>query len=93
MKRVNWASPARLDLAAIVDPFTTDRPDFIDSAMVQIARIEDLLIDNPGIGARMENSELRKVRVGKTPIILIYRIERAGVTILRVLHAASDWRK
>ncbi len=93
MRRVNWAGPARLDLAAIFDPFTTERPDFIDSAMVQISRLEALLIDNPAIGAPMEHSELRKVRVGKTPIILVYRIERTDVTILRVLHAASDWRR
>lgn len=93
MNRIIWAGPARIDLAALFDPFLTERPEFIHNAMAEIARLEQLLSDNPGLGAPLENSAARKLRVARTPIILIYRIERGGVTILRAHHAASDWRK
>ena len=61
--------------------------------MQQVARLERLLIDNPGIGVRIDEDGQRKLRVGRTPIILFYRVDGSQISILRVRHSASDWRK
>jgi toxin ParE1/3/4 len=93
VNRLIWTDTARAGLADLLDPFLADRPDFIASAMQQVARLERLLIDSPGIGVRFDEDGQRKLRVGRTPIILFYRVDGSQISIVRVRHSASDWRQ
>ena len=93
MNLLIWTDSAKFGLAEIFDPFVVERPEFILSATTQIARLEQLLIATPGIGASFGDSGLRKLCVGRTPIILIYKVEGSRISIVRVHHAASDWRR
>ncbi|QJQ32256.1 type II toxin-antitoxin system RelE/ParE family toxin [Sphingomonas lacunae] len=92
MRRLIWSEVARKGLATILDPFVDERPDLIANAIVQIGRLEKLLIDTPGIGAPLDEVGLRKLRVGRTSILLIYRIDGPVITVVQVHHAASDWK-
>jgi plasmid stabilization system protein ParE len=92
VRRLIWSESARQGLAGILDPFVDERPDLIASALVQIGRLEKLLIDAPAIGAPVDDGSQRKLRVGRTPILLIYRIDGPVISVVQVRHAASDWR-
>lgn len=93
MKQLIWTDSARIGLAEILDPFTADRPEFIADALVQIGRLERLLITSPGIGSPLDENGQRKLRVGRTPIILSYRVDGAVLSIVRVHHSSQNWRK
>jgi plasmid stabilization system protein ParE len=88
-----WTDSAKFGLAEIFDPFVIERPEFITSAMAQISRLESLLIDTPGIGAPVGDDGLRKLRVGRTPIIMICQVEGSRISIVRVHHGSQNWRK
>lgn len=93
MNQLIWTDSAKSGLAEILDPFVQDRPDFISSALVQIDRLERLLIASPGIGAPIDEIGQRKLRVGRAPIILLYRVDGSTISIIRVHHGSQDWRK
>ena len=90
MRRLIWSEVARQGLATILDPFVEERPDLIANAIMHIGRLEKLLLDAPAIGAPMDGVNLRKLRVGRTPILLIYRIDGPVITVVQVHHAATD---
>lgn len=92
MKRLIWTESARNGLAEILDPFVDERSDFIASALLQIGRLEKVLIDAPAIGSLLDDGGQRKLRVGRMPILLIYRIDGPVITVVQVRHTASDWR-
>jgi plasmid stabilization system protein ParE len=92
VRRLIWSEVARQGLATILDPFVEERSDLIANVIVQIGRLEKLLLDAPAIGAPMDEVGLRKLRVGRTPILLIYRIDGPMITVVQVHHAASDWK-
>ena len=92
MRRLIWSEVARQGLATILDPFVDERPELIASAIAPIGRLEALLKDAPAIGAPLEQVGLRKLRVGRTPIQLIYRVDGPMIIVVQVRHAASDWR-
>jgi toxin ParE1/3/4 len=93
VKQLIWTDSARIGLAEILDPFAADRAEFIADALVQIGRFERLLITSPGIGSPLDENGQRKLRVGRTPIILIYRVDGAVLSIVRVHHSSQNWRK
>lgn len=92
MRRLIWSAVARQGLATILDPFVDDHPKLIASAIAQIGKLETMLIDTPCIGAPLDQVGLRRLRVGRTPILLIYRIDGPVITVVQVRHAASDWK-
>lgn len=93
MNQLIWTDSAKAGLADILDPFVDERPDFVSGALVQIARLEQLLIASPGIGAPTDDIGQRKLRVGRTPIILLYRVDGSTISIVRVYHSSQNWRK
>ena len=93
MKQLIWTDSATADLAEILDPFTEVRPEFVANALVEIARLERLLIASPGIGSPLDDNGQRKLRAGRTPLVLIYRVDGSVLSIIRVHHSRQDWRK
>jgi len=93
VKRVRWAREARSDLAGI-DAFY--RPldfDFAQRAITSAVAAGRFLLDWPRAGQLIEDAPpLRKWRIARTPYSLIYREESDGIRVLRVVHAAQDWR-
>lgn len=61
-----------------------DMGDAIERAVVQ-------LTDHPAVGRPGRVAGTRELVVGGTPYVLIYRIETAGVVVLRLLHGAQQW--
>jgi plasmid stabilization system protein ParE len=53
----------------------------------------DFLSATPGAGAPLEQSGLRKWRVGRTPFLFFYRFDRQFVRVIRVRHEREDWRR
>lgn len=93
MNQLIWTDSAKVGLADIFDPFIDGRPEFIANALMQISGLENLLIDKPRIGSPTDDDGQRKLRVGRTPIILIYRVDDEIISIVRVHHSSQDWRK
>lgn len=93
MSRAIWSSLAQRDLSELnqyyrdIDPRLSQRLIF---AAVAAGR---LLAENPQLGTLVPEKAVRKWRVRKTPYLIFYRPEAAGVRIMRLLHAARDWQQ
>jgi toxin ParE1/3/4 len=59
----------------------------------EVFRVFELLGDNPQIGSAHDEvaPDLRMFPLGN--YIVLYRVETAGVLVLRVIHASRDWRQ
>lgn len=91
MNRPDWTINARQDLAAIDDYYFDLNPDHawrVGHAALAAARF---LAERPEAGP-VFSDDARKWRVKGTAYVLIYRVTSEGVQILRVHHAAQDWR-
>ena len=51
-----------------------------------------MLQQHPQAGQVIDDAGLRKWRVAGTPYILLYRDAGTALRIVRVMHAAQDWR-
>lgn len=92
MTRVTWSREARDDIARITDYYSAAAPDFTIRLFDRLDAAIALLRDRPLGGVRVEGHDLRKLRVGRTPYILFYRVRPSSIEIARVVHAARDWR-
>ena len=91
MRQVRWAPGARRELRRA---YTFYRLIDIDLAIRITQLIEakaDWLAQFPATGAPFATG-LRKSLVGGTPYLIIYRVRRTSIGIVRVRHAAEDWR-
>jgi toxin ParE1/3/4 len=89
--RIEWTETAEASVLAIADYISIDDP---GAALViheeihqQIAR----LADYPEMGRRGRCAGTHELVINRTPYVVAYRVERAAVVILRVLHAAQRW--
>jgi len=48
-------------------------------------------LSNPGIGSLTPSRRWRKWSVKDLPLLLVYDVIGDTVTVLRVVHARSDW--
>lgn len=93
MRRVVWSRDARDDYLAILRHIAADNPDAAEQVAEAIARTGNALGDfatgHPGrVAGTYEKS------VARLPYILAYALAdgEQTVAILRVIHAARDWR-
>lgn len=89
--RLVWSDSAVSDIHRILDHYAeqpdADLADIID----RIEAIPDTLLETPGIGSLTPSRRWRKWPVKDLPFLLVYDVLGEQVTILRVVHARSDW--
>jgi toxin ParE1/3/4 len=88
---VEWLPEAEKSLAAQLD-WIADRDPWaaIDIGDAILAAV-DRLADYPAIARPGRVAGTRDLVVVGTPYTVVYRIERAAIVILRVLHGAQRW--
>lgn len=90
--KVNWTPPARRDLQLAVDAIARQDVDLAIGLLDEADRIDQLLQRVPFTGPRLDASNDRKLRLGRLPYIIIYRVKSGALEILRLHHAKADWR-
>jgi len=94
MRKLEWTAPALQDLDAIDAWLSTEADaDVAVRMLTAIRRRADFLLDFPSGGPPISDTDSHSLRVRRTPYTLVYRLlgdER--IEILRIHHAAQDWR-
>lgn len=88
MKIVYLRSAAR-DLLWLRSYYERVFPEGAENARGAIGRMEALVADNPYIGRPTHRSEVRRLRVMRTPFFVLYRPMGARIEILRVIDGRS----
>jgi len=91
MSRAYWTRLAQADLVAIEDYYETRDPDFFLRLQRRAMAASRFLADHPRAGPEIELGT-RKWSVPTTDFIMVYRIVGAAIEVLRVYHAAQNWR-
>lgn len=91
MKRLFWSESAVGDIDRILDHYAEQPGTDLAAIIDRIESIPGTLLANPGIGALTPSRQWRKWAVKGLPLLLIYDAGDETVTILRVVHARSDW--
>lgn len=92
MTRIVWSHEANEDVARITDYYSTKAPDFILRLFDRLEAAVSLLRDRPLSGSPLGESGLRKLRIRRTPYLLLYQTRAGELAIVRIMHAARDWR-
>ncbi|WP_137177346.1 type II toxin-antitoxin system RelE/ParE family toxin [Roseomonas sp. AR75] len=87
--RLVFALAARRDLAEAVAYISADNPDAARRQRRLIERAAQRLLDFPGLGREDEDGR-RRLRVPRTPFVLMYRQHDEMIVILRVWHGARQ---
>ena len=92
MRQVIWSSEATDDLFGISDRYELIDPQLAETMLDRIRIGPAALLDAPHIGSPVLDAD-RKWRVAGTPFLLFYTVASEAITILRVRHARSDWKR
>ena len=92
MSRARWTRKARQDLAAIDEYYAGLSPGYADRVGDEAIATGRFLARLPHAGPRIEGMNARKWRVSHTPYVLVDRADADGVSILPIVHGATDWR-
>ena len=92
MSRIVWSADAQRDLRAITIYYRQIAPDLSDRLIDRVEEAATKLIDFPGLGAKLPDSDTRIWSAKATPYLLFYREIRGGIRILQVRDARSDWK-
>lgn len=91
MTKLRIEADAVADLHRIVrhgvDQDLPDPPAFVR----QLRKRLELLTTHPEAGRPGRVTGTRELVVSGTPFIAVYRVDRDGVAIIRVLHGAQQW--
>lgn len=66
--------------------------EWADAILAETQRVEAMLLRHPRIGPTVTRSDNRKLRLGPLSFVLVYQISGDAVDIVRLHHAASDWK-
>lgn len=91
MKTTHWTLRARADLAEVDDYYRGIAPLFARKLGLDALAAGRFLADFPNAGPVFGGGS-RKWRIRATDFLLIYRITPGGIQILRLRHAAENWR-
>ena len=92
MRQLRWSRDARSDMSAIDAYYRPRNPDVAQRVLAQAVAAGRMLQQHPQAGQVIDDEGLRKWRVAGTPYILLYRDTGSSLRIVRVMHAAQDWR-
>lgn len=90
---LDWSARALRDMNSIEDYWRPRDPELVRDLAVYTDQALDFLLVTPGAGTPCEPPGLRRWRIGPTPFLLLYRIERNRLRIVRVRHQRTDWRR
>jgi plasmid stabilization system protein ParE len=90
--RLIWTQGATADLDAITDFLDGETPGIGSRLLTVVDRRTDLLVDFPGIGEFVPGLGLRKLSLPGFPYLLLYHVDDAVISIIRVYHSAQNWR-
>jgi plasmid stabilization system protein ParE len=89
---IRWTQPAEDDLAAIDEYWMGYSVASADTMLARIHTAADFLRGMPHGGPRIDEIAARKWTVRGTNCLIIYRIHDGQIEVLRVHHAAENWR-
>ena len=91
MRTVRWSRDAQADVASIDSHYHQLNPGYAARVARLAVRAGRFLAENPEAGPPVGN-QTRKWRVSGTPYLLFYRPEEKVLRIVRIMHAARNWR-
>lgn len=91
MPVLEWRAAARADLLAIVDYISDDNPEAAQQLKDDIETKVGKLAEHPKLYRPGRVTGTREMVVRRNYIV-VYAEDALAVTILRVLHAARQWR-
>ena len=86
-----WSQRARRDLRELIAYIAEDSPQNAELVNARISKSVELLCDMPYAGRTGRLPGTHERVVGRTPYILVYRIDSDQLYILRVLRGARKW--
>ncbi len=86
--KLSWRPAAEADRLAIYDHIESDNPQAAERVDERILARVLTLLQLPHSGRPGRGRGTRELTVGRTPYVVIYRIEGDTVRILRILHSA-----
>ena len=90
--RVRWTSNAIADLQSLRIYIEKDKPGAAKKLTLRIiSLVEEDLVLQPGMGRPGRKPGTRELMITGTPYLVPYRIEKAHLIVLRVLHGAMQW--
>ncbi len=90
---LRWSRIAQADIDAIISYYAAEDPELPAILVERIVRAPLALLDFPFLGPEIEIGAVRKWRVDDSPFLLLYSVDQATVTILRVRHERDDWAR
>src|SRR3546814_11532629 len=81
--RLQWANTAREELFRTSDFLDAERMGSSVKMLEAVLSAASLLVQHPQLGPSIMGSRIRKWRVADHPFLLLYEIDRHGITIVR----------
>ena len=89
--RVRWTTPAREQLVSAYDYIAADNRRVAARTADRIWKSTEMLAKHPMAGREGRVAGTRELVVQGTPFLVAYRVGRAEVEILAVMHAGRKW--
>lgn len=89
--QILWAKGAKQNLDQIEKHIAQDNPLAAINTVLKVIRAVETLSDHPAMGRSGRVMGTRELIISSTPYIVPYRIKKAHIEILRVLHGAMQW--
>lgn len=91
MTPLSWSPTSRRDIARIAAWLSTIDTEIARTTIRSIRESGWRLREFPLSGPAAGTAGFRKLIVGGTPYLLVYRVREGGIEIIRVRHAREDW--
>jgi toxin ParE1/3/4 len=88
---VIWAPQSIADLQDIWDYIAEDNPRAATELVGAVRAKAEYLSRYPRLGRAGRGKQVRYVPVIGTPYFIVYRLSKANIEVLRVVHGARDW--
>jgi toxin ParE1/3/4 len=90
--KLRWATAAADDLQAINNYLQMHHPTLAASTTRTVYNAIKRLKSHPNRGRPGRRADTRELVLAPLPYLVIYRVESEHIEVLRILHAAQDWR-
>lgn len=89
--KIVWTKLAVQDLRHIRNYIEEDNPEAADATLMKIAKTIESLSSFPNLGRPGRVKGTKELIVLGTPFIAAYRLKKARLEILAVIHSARRW--
>jgi toxin ParE1/3/4 len=84
-----WSALARTRLREIRAYVARDKPEAAERLAIRIVAMVETLRDHPYLGRVGAETGIRELVVGRTPYVVLYRVQGQRVVISTIWHAAQ----